>query len=294
MQEEGIIMNRRKSNSFIIRLSVFLVMLALVGAELIIAAQNSNSSTTMQNDNMSASNMSGTKRRSSRRRRGRRRSAGMSNANSACGPMQENSNTAGSMQENANTAGAMSGNANMRGRRRRGGRRVIGFPAGQTSTDMQNNELERTVGKPEDFTGQSYSGAVNYPEGSLSGPAKLEFMADNQFSLTPESGQAMTGRYTAVTTRGYTGVTMMFGKWEAAGPGVAQPALLPTISLTAKKAGGDITLMSAPGEKREFSFTSSAASGGSGKGRRHSRGGGRPIKVGIKPPTVRNHRQGTD
>jgi len=280
--------------SLITSLFVLVVSLTLVGVKLIVAAQNSNSSATMQNDNMSASNMAGTKHRSSTRRGRRRSSMKMSNANSACGPMQENSNMAGSMQENANTAGAMTSNPPTRGRRRRGGRRVVGFPAGQTSTDMQNNELERTVGKPEDFTGQSYSGTVNYPEGGLSGPAKLEFMADNQFSLTPESGQAMTGRYTAVTTRGYTGVTMMFGKWEAAGPGAAQPALLPTISLTAKKMAGGISLTSAPGEKREFSFTSSAASGGSGKGRRHSRRGGRPIKVGIKPPTVRNHMQGTN
>lgn len=275
-------MNKSSIEKLITRLFVLVISLTLVGVELIVTAQNSNSSTSAQSDNMSASKMTGTKRRSSTRRGRRRGQMRMSNANSACGPMPENSNMAGSMQENANSAGATSGNTNMGGRRRRGGRRVIGFPAGQTSTDMQNNELERTVGKPEDFTGQSYTGTVNYPEGNLSGPAKLEFMADNQFSLSPEGGQAITGRYTAVTTRGYTGVTMVFG--TASGP--TTPATI--ISVRLKKVGNGVQIMNVPEEKREFSFTSSAAgASGGGKGR----GRGRPIKVGIKPPTVRNHRQ---
>jgi len=186
---------------------------------------------------------------------------------------------AGGAQENSNTTDAMTGNAKTGGRRR-GSRRVVGFPAGQTSTDLQNAELERTVGKPEDFTGQSYTGTVNYPEGSLSGPAKLEFMADNQFSLTPEGGQAITGRYTAVTTRGYTGVTMMLG----AASSQTTPATI--ISVRLKKVGNSVQIMSVPGEKREFSFTEN----GNGRGGK-SRGNRRPIKVAIKPPTGRNRMQ---
>jgi len=164
------------------------------------------------------------------------------------------------MQENANTAGATAGNANTGGRRRRG-RRVVGFPAGQTSTDLQNAELERTTGKTEDLTGQSYTGTVNYSEGNLSGPAKLEFMADNQFSLTPEGGQAVTGRYTAVTTRGYTGVTMMLGT------AASQTTPAPIISVRLKKVGNGVQIMSVPGEKREFSFSSEAAAGSGGRRR---------------------------
>lgn len=260
-------MSRNSTTSFIARLFVLIVSLALVGVGLVVSAQNTNSGTTMQNDNMSAqnSNMSGTNmnRRSGGRRRGNA-NAGMANANTT-GDMQGNANT-GEATGNAN----MAGNTNMGGRRRRPSRRrsSMGFPAGQTSTDLQNNELERTVGKPEDFTGQSYTGTINYPGGSLSGPAKLEFMADNQFSLTPEGGQAMTGRYSAVTTRGYTGVTMMFG--TASSP--TTPATI--ISVRLKKVGNGVQIMNVPEESKQFSFSSSGdkASSMSGKVRRHRRG----------------------
>ncbi|HYJ47949.1 MAG TPA: hypothetical protein VEV81_15170, partial [Pyrinomonadaceae bacterium] len=91
------------------------------------------------------------------------------------------------------------------------------------------------------------------------------------------------GRIMAVNTCKYIGATMMFGKWQPAAPGATPPAPLTTISLTAKRTGGGLTLMSAPGERREFSFTSSG--GGSRTGGRRGRRGS--IKVGIKPPTER-------
>jgi hypothetical protein len=276
--------SKSNTRSFITRLFVFVVSLALVGADLFVSsAQNANSSTTSQNDNMSMqnTNMSGVSTRPGRRRRrrGRRRSSGMgmSNANAACGP--ENTNMAGGMQENANTGEATSTPTMGGGRRRRRGRRRgnMAIPAGQTSTDLQNAEQERTIGKQDDFTGMSYTGTINYPEGNLSGPAKLEFMADNQFSLTPEGGQAMTGRYTAVTTRGYTGVTMMLGTASSS----TTPATI--ISVRLKKVGSGVQIMNVPGERREFSFTSTGTGGGGGRRRRGSRRG---TRVAIKPPTV--------
>jgi hypothetical protein len=242
--------NKSSIESLITRLFVLVVSLTLVGAELIVAAQNSNSSTTMQNDNMSASNMTGTKRRSSTRR-GRRRSASMSNANSACGPMQENTNAAGSM----NSA-----------------------PVGMGGCDPNTQT-------PEDLSG-TYTGTINYSEGGMSGDATLTING-NDFTLTSGS-TTQEGRIVAVNTCHYIGATMVFGKWQAAAPGAAQPPLLPIISVTAKKAGGGITLTSAPGERREFSFMSSPAGA---KSRGAGRKSGRPIKVGIKPPTVRNHMQ---
>lgn len=224
-------MSKSNNRGFIIRLFVLVVTLAFVGADLVVSAQNTNSSTTMQNDNTSTqnSNMSGTK-------------------------------------------------TNRHSRRNRSGsnRKIVGFPKGQTSTDMQNAELERTIGKPEDFTGQSYSGTVNYPGGNLSGPAKLEFMADNQFSLTPEGGQAMTGRYSAVTTRGYTGMTMMFG--TASGP--TTPATI--ISVRVKKVGNGLQITNVPEESKQFSFSSSGGNSAGSRRPVHRRSGaGRA----IKPPT---------
>lgn len=226
-------MKRSNQTSLNIRSLVFVVLLALVGTELIVSAQNTNSGTTMQNDNTST--------------------------------------------QSSNTSGAKTNRR--RGNRSGSGRKVVGFPKGQTSTDMQNAELERTTGRPEDLTGQSYNGTVNYPGGNLSGPAKLEFLADNQFSLTPEGGQAMTGRYYAVTTRGYTGVTMIFGT-----PSSATPATI--VSVRLKKVGNGVQIMNVPEETKQFSFTASG-SGTGGRGARRHRA--KAKQVAIKPPTVMNN-----
>jgi hypothetical protein len=260
------------------RLNILVVSLILIGGGVAISAQNTNSGTTMQNDNMAAQNGNMSGANMNRRNRGRHRGnakTGMANTNTT-GDMQGNSNT-GEATGNANTAGQ----TNMGGRHRRSSRSSgrVGFPKGQTSTDMQNAELERTTGKPEDFSGQSYTGTINYPGGNLSGPAKLEFMADNQFSLTPEGGQAMTGRYYAVTTRGYTGVTMTFG--TASGP-TTPPTI---ISVRLKKVGNGVQIMSVPEETKQFSFSSSG-SGAGGRGARRHRA--RAKQVAIKPPTVTN------
>lgn len=188
------------------------------------------------------------------------------------------------MQENTNSNTNMNRGGRRRRRRGRSMRSTTEVPPELNSTTLQNNELERTIGKQDDFTGQSYTGTVNYPEGSLSGPATLEFMADNQFSLTPEGGQAMTGRYTAVTTRGYTGVTMMLA------PPSSPTTAATIVSVRLKKVGNGVQIMSVPGEKREFSFMS--AGGGSGMmpraGRRRARRRA-PVRVGIKPPTMMTH-----
>src|SRR5437763_7540866 len=125
----GTTMSKSNTRSFIIRLFVFVVALALVGTDLIVSAQNTNSGTTMQNDNMSAqnSNMSGT----NMNRRGRRRgnaNTGMANANTT-GDMQGNVNT-GEAMSNAN----MTGKTNMGGRRRRGRRRAGNMAAAITAS----------------------------------------------------------------------------------------------------------------------------------------------------------------
>ena len=269
-------MNRRSNTttSFITRLFVFVVTLALVGADLIVPAQNANSSTTMQNGNMSMpSNTSGTSmNRRSRRRRGRRRRGGMkmSNANAACGPMTENTN-ASEMQENANT-GAMTGNMSMGGGRRRGRRRSGNMGAEATAnantTRVWTGRCDPNVQEQTDLSG-TYTGTVNYTEGGLSGDSTLT-ITGNDFTLTSGSS-TQEGRVVAVTTCGYTAVTMMFGKAQTTAPTGAQPAPLPAVSLRAKRTGKGISLMSVPGETKQFSFSSSG--GGMGGGRRRRRGG---------------------
>lgn len=247
-------MSRSNTRSFIARLLLFVSALALVGAELVVTAQNSNSSTTMQDDNMAASNMSGTKR-SKRGRRGRRRRTSMSNAPAACGPAQENMNMDGAMQTNANTAGNMS------------------------MTPPKTGGCDPNTQTPEDLSG-TYTGKVGYSDAGLSGDATLTING-NDFTLTTTTGPTtQEGRIVAVNTCNYIGVTMMFGKWQATAPGGTPAPAVPIISLRAKRTGGGLVLTEAPGEMRQFSFTSTGSGKPSGKKRR-----GRPIKVGIKPPT---------
>lgn len=265
-------------------LFALVVSFALVSADLVaVSAQNSNSSTTQdeqtrggmvttQNGNMSTTS-------SPRRRRGRRRNTRPAAAPS--GDMTDNSNmagdTSGNMSSdtgNANTGGEMSTG----GRRRRGrGRRPAntGAMAADTSATTQTDAADG--GKQEDLAGMSYTGTVSYSEGSLNGPATLAFESGNQFTLTPEGGSAMSGRYSAVTTRGYTGVTMMFS-------GSTPPQI---VSVRLKKVGNGVTIMSVPGENRQFSFTSTGGGGGKvtkRKPRRGKRRGINPPPTGIKPP----------
>jgi hypothetical protein len=175
--------------------------------------------------------------------------------------MQENTNMAGGAQENANTMGSMS---------------TTPVRTGRCDPDKQTQE---------DLSG-TYTGTINYSEAGMSGDATLTING-NDFTLTSGS-TTQEGRVVAVNTCNYIGVTMMFGKWQPAAPGAAQPAAIPTISLRARKAGGSVTLMTVPGEKREFSFTSSGGGKRSSKG---SSGRRRPTKVAIKPPTAANKMQ---
>jgi hypothetical protein len=298
----------RSATSFITRLCVFVVSMALVGAELVVSAQNANSSTTMQEDtSMQNTNMTNTNmnRRGRRRRRGVRRSninsnMSMTNANSACGPMQENANMDAAMQENTNT-GAATSNRSMYGRRRRrSGRRgrtiVAGdapvsgqlAPGDEFVTDRplqmpaQTGRCDPNMQEQTDLSG-TYTGRVGYTDVVMAGDATLTING-NDFTLA--NGQITeTGRVVAVTTCNYTAVTMRFGKDATVEPGQTPPPPLPTVSLRAHRTGSGLALDTVPGESRMFSFHSTGASGG---GKSRFRGGmkrGGPPPVGIKPPT---------
>jgi hypothetical protein len=103
----------------------------------------------------------------------------------------------------------------------------------------------------------TYTGKVNYPDAGLTGDATLTITGNN-FTLTAGSA-TQSGRVTAVTTCGYTGVTMMFGDLTPATPSPNPPSALPAVSLRARKVGDRVTLMTVPGEKRSFSFGSVGA-----------------------------------
>lgn len=80
----------------------------------------------------------------------------------------------------------------------------------------------------------------------------------NNFTMTSGS-DTHSGRITAVTTCGYTAVTVMMGDLTPPTPGPNPPAALPAMSLRAKKVGNSLTLTSVPGEPKMVSFTSGSA-----------------------------------
>jgi hypothetical protein len=80
----------------------------------------------------------------------------------------------------------------------------------------------------------------------------------NNFTMTSGS-DSHSGRITAVTTCGYTAVTVMMGDPTPPDPTKPPPPPLPAMSLRAKKMGDKITLTSVPGEKQMVTFTSAGA-----------------------------------
>jgi hypothetical protein len=257
--------SKSSSKRIISLLFVFVVSVSLVGADLVVLAQNENTQedTTrggQMTSNTQTGNTSGNTGTSGRRRR-RRRSGGNMNVSGevSANVTNDQGNMNATMTANANMT---TGTTTTGRRRRRGRRRGMGAGAGVTTTTTANVAGEQT-----DLSG-TYTGTVDYPEGGLSGDATLTITGNN-FTLTAGSS-TQTGRVTAVTTRGYTAVTMMFGDLTPPAAGQAPPPL-PAVSLRARRTGNHVTLMSVPGEKRHFSF-SSGATGGAGRRRRRRRG----------------------
>jgi len=89
----------------------------------------------------------------------------------------------------------------------------------------------------------------------------------NNFTMTAGS-ETNSGRITAVTTCGYTGVTMMMGDLTPPPASPNPPAALPAMSLRAKKVGNSLTLTSVPGEPKQVWF-STGGGGGKPKARKH-------------------------
>jgi len=75
----------------------------------------------------------------------------------------------------------------------------------------------------------------------------------NTFTMT-NGTETHSGRITAVTTCGYTAVTIMAGDLTPPDPTKPAPPPLETMSLRAKKVGKTLTLTSVAGEKQQVSF----------------------------------------
>jgi hypothetical protein len=258
-------------------LFVFVVSVALVGADLVVLAQNGNTQDDQTRGGMMTTNTQNSNTTTNRGRRGRRRRGNRSNSNTATdASVNMNASTGdtsatmnATVQDNGNMSG--SGAVTTGRRRRRRGRRGGAAATATTATTTAGAGVTMTgsdAGTQTDLSG-TYTGTVDYPEGGLTGDATLT-ISGNNFTLTAGS-TTQAGRITAVTTRGYVAVTMMFGDLTPPPAGQPPPPPLPAVSLRGRMTGKGITLTSVPGEKRQFKFTITGGSVGT-RGRRRRRG----------------------
>ena len=113
-----------------------------------------------------------------------------------------------------------------------------------------NTKQEQT-----DLSG-TYTGKLKHGDGPVM-DATLTITGSN-FTMTTGS-DTHSGRITAVTTCGYTAVTIMMGDLTPPAPGPNPPPAHPAMSLRAKKVGDSLTLTTVPGEPQVASFTTGGA-----------------------------------
>ena len=161
--------------------------------------------------------------------------------------------------QNANSSTTMTENSNVGTTRRRRGRRPTPpAPPAADAAAVPATEPSAVVA-PADTTVQTdlsgtYAGTFDCADAGLTGDTTLT-ITGNQFTTS----DGKSGRITAATTRGYTGVAMQFGELTPAASG--QPSAAPTIvSLRAKKSRDRLTLTSVEGATHVCSFTPASAS----------------------------------
>ena len=222
----------RKSTIYLFFLGVVMIG-AMACAGLVVSAQNTNSSTTMAPGNTNKP-----------RRTGRRRSTRKpANTNTADQGTTDNTN--------------MSANANTGSSRRRGRRRSSTKTGDMATTDQasmapkKTGRCDPTQQEQTDLSG-TYTGKAKHGD-EAAADATLTITGNN-FTMTSGS-ETHSGRVTAVTTCGYTAVTMMMGDLTPPTPSPNPPPALPAMSLRAKKVGDKLWLTSVPGDKMSVSFT---------------------------------------
>ena len=156
--------------------------------------------------------------------------------------------------QNANSSTTMTENSNVGATRRRRGRRPTPPTPPAADTTAVPAAEPSAAAAPVDTTVQTdlsgtYAGTFDCSDAGLTGDTTLT-ITGNQFTTS----DGKSGRITAATTRGYTGVAMQFGELTPAASG--QPSVAPTIvSLRAKKSRDRLTLTSVPGATHVCSFT---------------------------------------
>jgi len=154
---------------------------------------------------------------------------------------------------------------------------AAGPAAEATPAPGKTGRCDPTQQEQTDLSG-TYTGKVKH--GSEPAMDATLTITGNNFTMTSGS-DTHSGRITAVTTCGYTAVTVMMGDLTPPPPGPNPPAAHQAMSLRAKKVGDSLTLTSVPGEPQMVSFTSGG--GAKAKPRRHK---AKP-KTGAPPPPAK-------
>lgn len=144
--------------------------------------------------------------------------------------------------QNANSSATMTNTAKAKPRKPRTQKMSTGRcdPAQQEQADLSGT-----------YTGKARHGNEPAQEATLT-------ITGNNFTMTSGS-ETHSGRVTAVTTCGYTAVTMMMGDLTPPPAGPNPPPALPAMSLRAKKVGNNLTLTSVPGEPKSVWFSTSGS-----------------------------------
>ena len=156
----------------------------------------------------------------------------------------QNSNSSTTVTENSN--------AGTTGRRRGRRQKPATTPATETTATPESQQVAPTSSpdttQSTDLSG-TYAGTFDCTDAGLTGETTLT-ITGNQFTTS----DGKSGRITAATTHGYTGVAMQVGEFT---PGTsAQPSVVPMImSMRAKKSRDRLTLTSVPGATRVCTFT---------------------------------------
>jgi hypothetical protein len=254
------------------------VAIALVASERLVSrAQDAPQDATNTNGSMQTNAMQNANRgRGGRRPTGRRNTprAANSNMNADNTNMSGNMNSdmtgdaAGMQDANSNMNANMNANANMDSTDTNNNMDAsmgtnnnmdsdmtaptMTAPAEMAAPVQSDDTSADTSGEQTDLSG-TYTGTINFAEASLTGEATLT-ITGNEFAITTPTG-SQSGRITAITTRGYTGVAMRFNDLTAPG---GTPL---TVSARARRTGDRLTLSKIPGGQ-DISFTSGGGSGG--------------------------------
>jgi cytoskeletal protein RodZ len=205
-------------------LLVLFVAVVFLGADLPVAAQNTNSSSTgdsMMQGNSNANPSMGRRRRQRRQRRRARRRA---RRNTATTPVEMQTDANANTATDTPAAPDTNMNSNM--------------SSGGQSGSMPGMG---TFGDVADLSG-TYTGTVNYAEGGMTGEATLT-LTGNTFTITAGSATA-SGTLSARSWPGYTALSMRFGD--------TLPATI--VSTRAWHKGRGLRIQSVRGETRPFTF----------------------------------------